>query len=186
MFILFLAIGLCCCVGISLAAESRDHSPAAAPLSRWGCSHCGAMWGLLELWRVGSGAEAPGPWSTGSIAVAHGLRCSTACGVFPDQGSNPGLLHGQAGSSPLSHQGRPSRWLFIVISGPVMGISREVFLHISLRRKGDAETLWEVQGHRALARAGPREVPVTLEFSSHNWHYFQDFMLQTSQFSKIW
>ena len=73
----------------------------------------------------------------------QGLSCSTACGIFPDQGSNPGLLHWQVGSSPLSQQGRPLRWLFIVISGHGMDISREVFLPISLRRKGDSETLCE-------------------------------------------
>ena len=35
----------------------------------------------------------------------HRLNCSGACGVFPDQGSNPGLLHWQADSLPLSHLG---------------------------------------------------------------------------------
>ena len=30
-----------------------------------------------------------------------------ACGIFPDQGSNPCLLHWQADSLPLSHQGSP-------------------------------------------------------------------------------
>ena len=49
---------------------------------------------------------APGLWSTGS-AVVHGLRCSTACGIFPDQGLNPCLLHWQVDSLPLSHQGSP-------------------------------------------------------------------------------
>ena len=29
---------------------------------------------------------APGLYSTGSIVAAHGLNCSTACGIFPDQG----------------------------------------------------------------------------------------------------
>ena len=46
--------------------------------------------------------------STGSVLVAHGLRCSTACGIFLDQGSNLSLLHWQADSLPLSHQGSPS------------------------------------------------------------------------------
>ena len=32
-------------------------------------------------------------WSTGSVVVAHGLSCSAACGIFPDQGLNPRLLH---------------------------------------------------------------------------------------------
>ena len=29
----------------------------------------------------------------GSVVVAHGPSCSTACGIFPDQGSNPCPLH---------------------------------------------------------------------------------------------
>ena len=32
--------------------------------------------------------------------VAHGLRCSAACGVFMDQGLNPCLLHRQARATP--------------------------------------------------------------------------------------
>ena len=43
----------------------------------------------------------------GSVIVAHGLSCSAACGIFPDQGSNPCLLHWQADSQPLRHQGSP-------------------------------------------------------------------------------
>ena len=43
----------------------------------------------------------------GSVVVAHGLSCSAACGIFPDQGSNPCPLHWQADSQPLSHQGSP-------------------------------------------------------------------------------
>ena len=41
------------------------------------------------------------------VAEAHRLSCSRACGVFPDPGSNPRLLHRQADSLPLSHQGSP-------------------------------------------------------------------------------
>ena len=37
--------------------------------------------------------------------VAHGLSCSEACGIFPDQGLNPCFLHWQADSLLLSHQG---------------------------------------------------------------------------------
>ena len=38
----------------------------------------------------------------------HGLNCSEACGIFSDQGSNPCLLHWQADSLPLRHQGSPT------------------------------------------------------------------------------
>ena len=44
---------------------------------------------------------------TGSVVVAHGPSCSAACGIFPDQGSNPCTLHWQADSQPLRHQGSP-------------------------------------------------------------------------------
>ena len=30
--------------------------------------------------------------------MAHGLSCSMACGIFPDQGSNPSPLHWQVDS----------------------------------------------------------------------------------------
>ena len=43
----------------------------------------------------------------GSVIVAHGPSCSVACGIFPDQGSNPCPLHWQADSQPLRHQGSP-------------------------------------------------------------------------------
>ena len=39
----------------------------------------------------------------GSVAVVHRLSCSTACGIFPDQGSNPCFLNWQTDSYPLSH-----------------------------------------------------------------------------------
>jgi len=41
----------------------------------------------LGIWL--SVAVAPRLQNTGSIIVAHGLSCSLACGIFPDQGSNP-------------------------------------------------------------------------------------------------
>ena len=40
---------------------------------------------------------------------AHEFCCFAACRIFPDQGSNPHLLHWQADSLPLSHQGSPLR-----------------------------------------------------------------------------
>ena len=43
----------------------------------------------------------------GSVVVAHGPRCSAACGIFPDQGSNPCPQHWQADPQPLRHQESP-------------------------------------------------------------------------------
>ena len=78
--------------GRSLVATSRGHS------SSW-CAGLSPSWPLL-LWSTGSR-------HAGSVVVAHGPSCSTACGIFPDQGSNPCPLRWQADSQPLHHQGSP-------------------------------------------------------------------------------
>ena len=49
----------------------------------------------------------------GSVIVAHGPSCSAACGIPPDQGSNPRPLHWQADSQPLRHQGSPRHISFL-------------------------------------------------------------------------
>ena len=43
----------------------------------------------------------------GSVIAAHGPSCPAACGILPDQGSNPCPLHWQTDSQPLRHQGSP-------------------------------------------------------------------------------
>ena len=48
----------------------------------------------------------------GSVAAAHGPSRSAACGILPDQGSNPCALHWQADSQPLRHQGSPQALFF--------------------------------------------------------------------------
>ena len=56
-------------------------------------------------------------WTLGmqnSVVVVHGLSCSAACGVFPNQGLSPCLLHWQVNSLPLSHQRNPSTSLITV------------------------------------------------------------------------
>ena len=44
-----------------------------------------------------------------SLPAQYGrsLSCSAACGIFPDQGSNPCPLHWQADSQPPRHKGSP-------------------------------------------------------------------------------
>ena len=60
---------------------------------------------LQELQHTASVVVAPGLQGTGSVVVTYRLSCSMACGIFQDQGLNPCLLHQQADSLPLSHQG---------------------------------------------------------------------------------
>ena len=53
---------------------------------------------LQQLWHAGSVVVARGLQSTCSVVVVQGLSCSAACGIFPDQGSNPCPLHWQVDS----------------------------------------------------------------------------------------
>ena len=79
--------------GLSPVATSGGHSSSR-------CEGLSLPRPLL-LWSTGSRCA-------GSVVVAHGPSCSAACGIFPDQGSNPCPLHWQADSQPLHHQGSPT------------------------------------------------------------------------------
>ena len=78
--------------GLSLVAESGGHSSSR-------CSGLSLSQPLL--------LRSTGSRRAGSVVVAHGPSCSAACGIFPDQGSNPCPLHWQADSQPLHHQASP-------------------------------------------------------------------------------
>ena len=83
--------------GLSLVVASGGHSS----------SRCaGLSLSLPLLLRSTSSRRA------GSVVAAHGPSCSAACGIFPDQGSNPCPLHWQADSQPLRHLGSPHSWAF--------------------------------------------------------------------------
>ena len=90
---LFLAVLIFVSVrGLSLVAASGGHSS----------SRCtGLSLSRPLLLRITGSRRA------GSVIVAQGPSCSAACGIFPDQGSNPCPLHWQADSQPLRHQGSP-------------------------------------------------------------------------------
>ena len=79
--------------GLSLVAGSGGHSS----------SRCAGL-SLSRPLRLRS----TGSRRADSVVVAHGPSCSAACGIFPDQGSNPCALHWQADSQPLRHQGSPA------------------------------------------------------------------------------
>ena len=104
--------GLCYFAGFSLAVASEGYSPVAL------CRLLIAVASLVAKHRLmGTQASviafcdsivaAPGLQSTGSVAVAHGLSCSAACGIFPDRGLNPCFLNLHMDCLPLSHQGNP-------------------------------------------------------------------------------
>ena len=97
-FYLFLAVlGLRFVRGLSLVVASGGHSS----------SRCADLSLTRPLPFRGTGSR-----RAGSAVVAHRPSCSAACGIFPDQGSNPCPLHYQADSQPLHHQGSPLGRLF--------------------------------------------------------------------------
>ena len=88
-----------------------------------GCVGCSSLRECpLQLRQAGAtphrGARAPhrrgppllqstGSRRAGSVVVAHRPSRSAACGIPPDQGSNPCPPHRHADSQPLRHQGSP-------------------------------------------------------------------------------
>ena len=90
--------------GLSPVAASGGHSSSR-------CTGLSLSWPLL--------LRSTGSRRAGSVVVAHGPSSSVACGIFPDQGSNPCPLHWQADSQPLRHQGSPRTFycLWYTISG---------------------------------------------------------------------
>ena len=88
---------------LSLVAESGGYSLVVVR---------GALFtAVLLLWTTGSGVCVLQQLQLVGSAVVHRLGFSMACGIFQDQGSNLCLLHWQADSSPLDHQGSPPGFL---------------------------------------------------------------------------
>ena len=96
-------LGLRCYTGFSLVATSKGCSLVAV------CRLLTVVASLVsENGLYGTQAPVaavPRLDCTGSVVRVHRLSCSMACGIFPDQGSNPCLLHWQADSLPVSHEG---------------------------------------------------------------------------------
>ena len=102
LVILFIYLWLCWVFvsvrGLSLVVASGGHSS----------SRCAGLSLSRPLLLLSTGSR-----RAGSVVVAYGLSRSTACGIFPDQGSNPCPLHWQADSQPLRHQGSPCLFFFL-------------------------------------------------------------------------
>ena len=83
LFFIFGCAGSFCCTGFSLVVASGVHSLVAM---------CGLLIAVASL--VCPRAHRLQEWQhSGSAVVAHGLSCCEPRGIFPDQGSNPYLLH---------------------------------------------------------------------------------------------
>ena len=103
-------------------------------------SSCG-KWGHSSSRCTGLSLSRPlllrstGSRHSGSVIAAHGPSCSAACGIFPDQGTNPCPLHWQADSQPLHHQGSPCPYSFVFVFS---------FFFCPTQVLGEALAFWEV------------------------------------------
>ena len=104
--------------GLSLVAASGGHSS----------SRCAGLTLSRPLLLRSTGSR-----RAGSVVVAHGLSCSAACGIFPDEGSNPCPLHWQADSQPLRHQGSPIFLSYPAMSTTTMTMVIPLFVWLFLR-----------------------------------------------------
>ena len=152
-------LGLRCCCRLSLVVASRGYS------SLW-CTGF-SLWWLLLLRSTSSRR-------TGSVAVAHGPNCSAACGIFPDQGSNPCPLHWQADSQPLRHQGSPKipelLLIMCAILTPLYHLIKKV------HKSGQRATclFFTVERHQTFKRKFSclRNYYLTLNLRNTNFLYF--------------
>ena len=105
LFSNFIYLWLC---WVFVAARGLSLVAASGSCSSLQCAGFPLRW-LLLLWSMGSrcvGFSSCGMWAqqacglqrAGSVVVAHGLTCSTACGIFRNQGSNLCPLHWQEDS----------------------------------------------------------------------------------------
>ena len=85
-------------------------SQAFPHYSKWGLLFSVVVW--LSLWWLPLLHRLSGVWASG--VVRHGLSCSTACGIFTNQGLNPWPLRWQEDSYSLYLQKSPrhveSQW----------------------------------------------------------------------------
>ena len=135
--------------GLFLVEASGSHSLVAL--------HRLLMWWFLLLQSTGSrarGVSSCGSWilEHSSILGAHRLSCSTACGIFLEQGSNPCSLHWRVDSLPLDHQRSPkslyiNHYILSISCGwlsPYLSVSTLVFFAIlSLPHPGPVRMEWD-------------------------------------------
>ena len=123
-------------------------------------SSCGKRGPLFIVVRGPLLLRSTGSMSAGSAIVAHGPSHSAACGIFPDQGSNPCPLHWQADSQPLRRQGSP---LFLIYR----------WKHLWLR-----EVMELNQGHTASSAAEPELEAII--------HWLSISLSSLPEFAKEW
>ena len=102
----------------------------------WLCRVFVAAWAFFQLWFTGFSSQwllllrSSRVWA--QDFMVQGLSSSAACGIFLDQGSNPRLLHWQADSLLLGHQGSPSSALHRLCTLILLSLHQHLLGHQAL------------------------------------------------------
>ena len=135
---LFLALlSLCCCSGFSLVVMGNTLQLQCAAFSL----QCLLLLQCMGSRPVGFSSAVHGLQT--SVAVAFGLCCSTVCGIFPDQGSNPVSPALAGGFFTTEPPGKPP---IMFLNGPCQSL-RDSHLHSYLpqQKLGGATSLDQTQ-----------------------------------------
>ena len=103
---------------------------------------------------------------TGSIAMAHGLSCPKACGIFLDQGSNPVPCIGRW---VVKHWGPPGKSLGLLLSGSKNGCLRPT--------QEVSHLCWESQ-HSAQCCIDSKVLDHTANCQHHKIHSVNKYLLR--------
>ena len=148
VFCLFVCLWLCwvpvSARGLSLVAASGGHSS----------SRCAGLSLSRPLLLRSTGSR-----RASSVVVAHGPSCSTACGIFPDQGSNPCPLHWQADSQPLRHQGSPCVEVFYFYKMPAKYLKVKCH-HFCTHRKYREQDVKEIRQVVVPGKSSERNIGI--------------------------
>ena len=104
------------CVFIRVAGLQSEIVKHFYCLFTFGCAGFSLVVVRRLLIAVASLVAEHGLGCLGSAVAAWGLSCPLACGIFPDQGSNPCPKHWQAYSQTMDHLGSCSKLVFNVFT----------------------------------------------------------------------
>ena len=107
----FIDLFIFACAGSSVPCRPFSGCGEQRVLSRCSAqaSHCsGFSCEALALGQAGFSSWGSPVLEHGSMVVVHSLSYSAACGISPNQGANPSLLHWLSDSLSLSHPGSPN------------------------------------------------------------------------------
>ena len=130
---------------------------------------CGplSLWWLLPSWSTGSrrtGLSGCGSWTLEHrlSSCTHGVSCSAACGILPDQGSNPCPLHWLGGFLTTAPRGKSLHLFLIFMECFILFI--ELFYKYATFTKFQNSNYIIMYIHRSLISIPTHSIPHSKQF----------------------